>query len=83
MLGLEPIGFSPPVLAGTATLVEWTMKASTPRARSQRASQKPSRPASKATAMRVIACPKFAASSRQRCSNRSSASSSAPSFFNG
>ena len=37
-----------------------------PRARSQRASQKPSRPASKATAMRVIVRPAFAASSRQR-----------------
>jgi hypothetical protein len=35
------------------------------RARSQRASQKPSRPASKATAMRMIVRPFWAASSRQ------------------
>ena len=60
----------------TATLVGWMTWASMPRARSQRASQKPSRPASKATAMRVIVRPALAASSRQRCEQRSSASSS-------
>src|SRR5205085_945051 len=38
----------------TATLEAWITCASTPRAASQRASQKPSRPASKATAIRVI-----------------------------
>src|SRR5712664_2591493 len=53
------------------------------RALSQRASQKPSRPASKATAMRLIRCPAFAASSRHRCSNFSNALSSTASFFNG
>ena len=67
----------------TATLDGWMTWASTPRARSQRASQKPSRPASKATATRVIARPALAASSRQRCSSRSRASSSASIFFSG
>src|SRR5271170_775067 len=54
-----------------------------PRALSQRASQKPSRPASKATAMRSILRPAFSASSRQRCSSFSNALSSTASFFNG
>src|SRR5271154_796447 len=58
----------------------WT---SMPRALSQRASQKPSRPASKATAMRSILRPAFSASSRQRCSSFSNALSSTASFFNG
>ncbi|HWO07909.1 MAG TPA: hypothetical protein VNN80_00475, partial [Polyangiaceae bacterium] len=40
-------------------LVGWMTWASTSRARSQRASQKPSRPASKATARRVMAHPAF------------------------
>ena len=45
----------------------WMTWASMPRALSQRASQKPSRPASKATAMRVILWPAAAAASaRQR-----------------
>src|ERR1700719_1822691 len=57
--------------------------ASMPRALSQRASQKPSRPASKATAMRLILCPACSASSRHRCSNFSNALSSTASFFNG
>jgi site-specific recombinase XerD len=56
---------------------------STSCARSQRASQKPSRPALKATAMRVIVHPAVTALSRQRWSNRKRASSSAPSFFKG
>jgi len=43
---------------------------------SHRASQKPSRPASKATAMRVMVRPFRTASSRQRCSTRSSSVSS-------
>jgi len=50
---------------------------------SQRASQKPSRPASKATATRMILCPAFSASSRHRCSSFSNALSSTASFFNG
>src|SRR6202048_4763311 len=57
--------------------------ASMSRALSHRARQKPSRPASKATAMRLIRCPAFAASSRHRCSNFSNALSSTASFFNG
>src|SRR6267378_54593 len=54
-----------------------------PRALSQRASQKPSRPASKATAMRSILRPAFSASTRQRLSRFSNALSSTASFFNG
>src|SRR6516225_1628642 len=57
--------------------------ASMSRALSQRASQKPSRPASKATAMRLIGYPAFAASSRHRCSNFSNALSSTASFLSG
>ena len=52
----------------TATLEGWITCASTPRAFSQRANQKPSRPASKASAIRVIFLPALTASSRQRCS---------------
>src|SRR6516162_3899557 len=43
------------------------------RALSQRANQKPSRPASKATTMRSILHPAFSASSRHRCSSLSNA----------
>jgi hypothetical protein len=57
--------------------------ASMPRALSQRASQKPSRPASKATAMRSILCPAFSASARHRSSSFKSSFSSVESFFNG
>ena len=67
----------------TATLVEWTTCTSMPRACSHRASQKPSRPASNATAMRVIGWQVLNASSRQRCSSRSNASSSGSNFFRG
>ena len=49
----------------TATLEGWITCASTPRAASQRASQKPSRPASNASAIRVILPPALIASSRQ------------------
>ena len=52
-------------------------------ARSHHASQKPSRPASKATAMRVIFCPAFSASSRHRWGRFSNPSSPGASFFNG
>ena len=51
---------------GESNVVTW---ASMSRAMSQRASQKPSRPASKATVMRVILCPAFSASSRHRCNS--------------
>src|SRR5665811_1957999 len=54
-----------------------------PRTLCQRANQKPSRPASKATAMRSILRPAFSASSRHRCSSFSNALSSTASFFNG
>jgi len=67
----------------TATLEGWITCASTPRASSQRASQKPSRPASKATAIRVIVPPAWTASSRQRCSTASSRSGLGSSFLCG
>src|SRR5260370_5364914 len=70
-------------LRDTATLDAWMMWASMSRGLSQRASQKPSRPASKATAMRSILCPDFFASSRQRMSSFSKVLSSTSSFFNG
>src|SRR5271163_2083940 len=47
----------------TATLVECMTKVSTPRTRSHRASQNPSRPDSKARTVRVIALPAFVARS--------------------
>src|SRR5207344_3410794 len=53
-----------------------------PRALSQRASQKPSRPDSKATAIRLISCPDLIASSRQRNNSSSSSSSLFPLVFN-
>jgi hypothetical protein len=55
--------------------------ASIPRALSQRASQKPSRPASKATVIRSIFCSAFSASARHRSSSFKSWFSSAASFF--
>src|SRR5215210_6341903 len=54
-----------------------------PRARSQRASQNPSRPASNATTMRVIVQPFWVASARQRINNRSKSTSLGSSFFSG
>src|SRR4051812_249413 len=54
-----------------------------PRARSQRASQNPSRPASYATAMRVIVRPFSVASARQRINKRSNSTSLGSSFFSG
>jgi hypothetical protein len=60
-----------------------TFSPSMPRAFSQRASQKPSRPVSKATAMRLIFYPAFSASVRQRSSNSTRCSSSAGIFFSG
>jgi hypothetical protein len=56
---------------------------SIPRARNQHASQKPSRPASKATAMPAVVRPPCVASSFQRCRKTSSASSFALSFLSG
>src|SRR6516162_8175747 len=74
---LEQFGVERSVLArrcsrDTATLEGWITCASTPRAASQRASQKPSRPASKASAIRVMLPPARTASSRQRWSTASS-----------
>src|SRR5271166_5615435 len=65
----------------TATLEGWMTCASTPRAFSQRANQKPSRPASKASAIRVIFLPALTASSRRRCRRPSSLSALGSSFF--
>src|SRR5205085_963096 len=67
----------------TATLEGWITCASTPRALSQRANQKPSRPASKASAIRVIFLPALTASSRQRCNKPSSLSALGSSFLRG
>src|ERR1700737_4213301 len=67
----------------TATLEAWITCASTPRALSQRANQKPSRPAWKASAIRVILRPALTASSRQRCSRPSSLSALGSSFLRG
>src|SRR6478735_10895458 len=50
---------------------------------SHRASQNPSRPASKATAIRATQRPPRVASSRQRCSRRSRATASGTVFFRG
>ena len=69
---------------GAASPLEgWITCASTPRASSQRASQKPSRPASKATAIRVIVRPALTDSSRQRCSRASRRSGLGSSFLRG
>src|SRR5205085_3236506 len=67
----------------TATLEGWITCASTPRALSQRANQKPSRPASKASAIRVIFFPALTASSRQRCNRPRSLSALGSSFLRG
>jgi hypothetical protein len=64
----------------TATLEGWITCASTPRALSDRANQKPSRPASKASAICVISLPALTASSRQRCSRPVSLSALGRSF---
>src|SRR5262245_3836941 len=80
---VQPIGLGPAMFRDTATLEGWITCASTPRASSQRASQKPSRPASKATAIRVILRPALTASSRQRCSTASSRSGLGSSFLRG
>jgi hypothetical protein len=82
-LDIQAIGLGAPMLARDRHARGVDEMASMPRARSQRASQKPSRPASKATAMRVIVRPVLAASSRQRGSSRGSSSASGASFFRG
>src|SRR5580692_7317492 len=63
--GVQPVGLCPAMFPRTAKLEGWITCASTPRASSQRASQKPSRPASKASAIRVTSLPALTASSRQ------------------
>src|ERR1035438_8024519 len=67
----------------TVTLVAWMTCASMPRSRSQRASQKLSRPVSYATAIRVIGLPALIASSRQPCSSLSRSSGFGSNFFSG
>src|SRR5262245_47000456 len=57
--------------------------ASIPCALNQRASQTPSRPASKATVIRSILCPAFSASFRHRSKSFKSSFSSGSSFFKG
>jgi ATP-dependent Clp protease, protease subunit len=65
----------------TATLDAWITWASMPRALSQRANQKPSRPASNATAIRSILRPAFSASSRQRLRSINSGVKTVDSIF--
>jgi len=75
----RPFLHLPEALAGPGGNVP----ASIPRAASQRASQKPSRPASKANAIRVIVRPALTASSCQPCSRPSSRSGLGSSFLRG
>ena len=83
-LGVEPVGLGPAMLPRDPPYFEgWITCASTPRAFSQRANQEPSRPASKASAIRVIFLPALTASSRQRCSRPRSLSALGSSFFCG
>ena len=64
-------------------LINMMLSQVTSRTFCQRASQKPSRPASKATAIRVIVWPALTDSSRQRCSRASSRSELGSSFLRG
>src|ERR1700751_2813447 len=82
-LGIEPVGLCSAMFARHCDTRGWITCASTPRASSKRASQKPSRPASKATAIRVIVRPALTDSSRQRCSRASSRSGLGSSFLRG
>src|SRR5262249_20670122 len=82
-LGVEPVSLGAPMLARHRyTRCVNDIGLDTARL-DQRANQKPSRPASKATAIRSILRPAFSASSRHRCSSFSNALSSTTSFFNG
>jgi hypothetical protein len=85
---IKPVGLGLSVLArrcsrDTATLDACITYASMHRDRSHLASQKPSRPASNATTMRSTFSPCPSASFLQRCRSRSSAFSSASTFFKG
>ena len=62
----------------TATLEAWITRTSTPRTSSQRTSQKPSRLASKATAIRVIVRPTLTASSASDATGQAAVLGSAP-----
>ena len=75
-LRVEWIGLRPAVFARHRDARESMTWGSTPCAASPRASQKPSCPASNATAMRVILWPFFSASARQRLNRSSNARSS-------
>ena len=74
-------------MSETAHLVQMfdstVVRVSMSRACSQRASQNPSRPASKATVIRLMVRPAWPASFRQRCRRFRSPSWSAVSFFRG
>jgi hypothetical protein len=56
-VGIEPVRLGPPMLARDGDARWMNDMASMPRARSHRASQNPSQPASKATPVRVIYAP--------------------------
>src|SRR6516164_4657351 len=78
-LGVEPIGLCPAMLPRYGDTRGMDHVRLDPRA----SSQKPSRPASKATAIRVIVRPALTDSSRQRCSRASRRSGFGSSFLRG
>jgi hypothetical protein len=74
----EPVGFRSAMLPRYRDTRVMDHVSPIPRATSQRASQKPSRPASKASAIRVMVQPALTASSCQRCSRAAAVLGSAP-----
>src|SRR5437016_3882972 len=81
-LGVESVGLGPSMFARYGDTRGMGTCASTRRAH-QRANQKPSRPASNASAIRVILEAALTASSRQRSSSPSSLSALGSSFLHG
>src|SRR5258707_11985896 len=82
-LGVEPVGLGSAMLPRYGDTRGMDHVRFDPARFSQRANQKPSRPASKASAIRVIFLPALTASSRQRCSRPRSLSALGSSFFCG
>ena len=82
-LSVQPVGLCPAMFPRNRYTRGMDHVRLYPRASSQRASQKPSRPASKASAIRVIVRPALTASSRQRCSTAGSRSGLGSSFLRG
>jgi hypothetical protein len=82
-LGIKAIGLRPTVLSGNRNACRWITWASMPRTRSQRASQNPSRPASKVTTIRLTWRSASIASCFQRSISANNLFSSASNFFRG